>query len=169
LPKPTQQTLVRLSCLNDDAQGISLDVVWDLEVDAQLIGATSWQAAAQHASTLRDGSRPTSTPCTGNGVTSTTPWLFQAPYRARIKVMAYRLEPLRKALLLPRGNLFIADDVGLGKTIEAGLILRELLMRQKGRRLVMACLSSVVFQRRDEPENRFGLPGVVFDQAYLLS
>ena len=58
--------------------------------------------------------------------------------------------------------------MGLGKTIEAGLILRELLMRQKGRRLVMACLSSVVFQRRDEPENRFGLPGVVFDQAYLL-
>jgi SNF2 family DNA or RNA helicase len=41
---------------------------------------------------------------------------------------------LRKALLLPRVNLFIADDVGLGKTIEAGLILRELLIRQKVRR-----------------------------------
>ena len=82
--------------------------------------------------------------------------------------MAYQLEPPRKALLLPRRNLFIADDVGLGKTLEAGLILGELLRRQKGRRLVMACLSSVVCQRRDELENRFGLTGVVFDQDYLL-
>ena len=37
------------------------------------------------------------------------------------------MEPLRKALRLRRVNLFIADDVGLGKTIEAGLIARELL------------------------------------------
>lgn len=58
--------------------------------------------------------------------------------------MAYQLEPLRKALLLPRVNLFIADDVGLGKTIEAGLIIRELLMRQKVKRIVVGSPASVL-------------------------
>jgi SNF2 family DNA or RNA helicase len=56
------------------------------------------------------------------------------------------LEPLRKALRLPRVNLFIADDVGLGKTIEAGLIARELLMRKKVRDIVVACPPSMLLQ-----------------------
>ena len=43
----------------------------------------------------------------------------------------YQLLPLRKALRLPRVNLLIADDVGLGKTVEAGLVMRELLLRRR--------------------------------------
>jgi SNF2 family DNA or RNA helicase len=66
-------------------------------------------------------------------------------------------------------NLFIADDVGLGKTIEAGLILRELLMRQKVRRVVVAAPPSVVLQWRDELEQRFGLTFVIFDRDYVLA
>jgi SNF2 family DNA or RNA helicase len=45
--------------------------------------------------------------------------------------MRHQLVPLMKALELPRANLFIADDVGLGKTIEAGLVVQELLLRQR--------------------------------------
>ncbi len=74
-----------------------------------------------------------------NCVTSTDPRLFQAPFRAGIRLDAYQLEPLRKALRLPRVNLFIADDVGLGKTIEAGLIARELLLRKKVREIIVCC------------------------------
>jgi len=60
-------------------------------------------------------------------------------------------------LKLPRVNLFIADDVGLGKTIEAGLIARELLMRKKVREIVVACPPSMLLQWREELEARFGL------------
>jgi hypothetical protein len=98
-----------------------------------------------------------------NCVTATNPRLFQSPWRAGIEVMAYQLEPLRKALRLPRVNLFIADDVGLGKTIEAGLVLRELIMRQRVRRAVVVAPPSVVICSRGgtiyNAEKRLRWPG----------
>ncbi|MHC5862009.1 DISARM system SNF2-like helicase DrmD, partial [Nostoc sp.] len=95
--------------------------------------------------------------------------LFHAPYRAGIEVKAYQLEPLRKALLMPRVGLFIADDVGLGKTIEAGLILREMLMRQKVRRVVISCPPSVVRQWQEEMESRFGLTFMILDREFIAA
>jgi SNF2 family DNA or RNA helicase len=47
---------------------------------------------------------------------------------------------------MPRLNLFIADDVGPGKTIEAGLIARELLLRKKVREIIVSCPPSMLFQ-----------------------
>jgi len=100
-------------------------------------------------------------------VTATDPNLFQAPFRAGIKIDAYQMEPLRKALRLPRVNLFIADDTGLGKTIEAGLIARELLLRKKAKVIVVATPPSVQEQWKAELEERFGLVFEVLDRAYL--
>lgn len=165
---PKLDSRVRMSCLDDDAQGEELEVLWEREVDAELRSA-SWRAALHKGfddpklfsawlHTLR-----------WNCVTSTRPELFQAPWRAGIEVKAYQLEPLRKALRLPRVNLFIADDVGLGKTIEAGLIVRELLMRQKVRRIVICAPPSVVVQWREEMESRFGLGFVVLDREYMAT
>ena len=160
-------TLVRLSCLDDDAQGEPLQILWEREIDAKILNRSAWERAAArgfdeaslfsaYLHTLR-----------WNCVTSTEPKLFQAPYRAGIEVMAYQLEPLRKALLLPRVNLFIADDVGLGKTIEAGLILREMIMRQKLRQIVICCPPSVTIQWQEEMEQRFGLTFVIVDRAFV--
>jgi hypothetical protein len=167
-PEPGHQTLVRLSCLDDDAQGVQAEVLWESELDAEVLGASSWEAVAKRGfddpslfAAYLDAQR-------WSCVTSTDPKLFQAPYRAGIDIKVYQLEPLRKALALPRVNLFIADDVGLGKTIEAGLILREMLLRQKVRRFVVACPPSVVLQWRDELESRFGLTCVVLDRDYVL-
>ena len=77
------------------------------------------------------------------------------------------MKPLRKALLLPRVNLFIADDVGLGKTIEAGLIARELLLRKKVKDIVVACPPSMLLQWKDELETRFGLTMQILDKEYI--
>ena len=57
--------------------------------------------------------------------------LLQSPFRAGIRLDHYQLLPLRKALRLPRVNLLIAHDVGLGKTVEVGLVVRELLLRRR--------------------------------------
>jgi len=163
--EPEGPTWVRLACLDDDAPGAPLEVLWESELDAAVLSDASFDASQPadpprrflaYLETLR-----------WNAVTATDPKLFQAPFRAGIEVMAYQLEPLRKALLLPRVNLFIADDVGLGKTIEAGLVLRELIYRQKVRRVVIAAPPSIVLQWRDEMAERFGLNLVVFDREFV--
>jgi SNF2 family DNA or RNA helicase len=166
-PRPGEDTCVRLSCLDDDAQGQEAQVLWESEVDAQVVTASAWDAAAKKG--FDDPRRFAAWLHTQrwNCVTATDPRLLQSPWRAGIEVMAYQLEPLRKALLLPRVNLFIADDVGLGKTIEAGLIVRELLLRQRVRRVVVACPASVVWQWKNELESRFGLSFAVVDRDFL--
>lgn len=164
---PGQSPLVRLACADDDAQGQSLDVYWDYELDRRILEAEGWQDLAAKGfdpprrfaaflNTLR-----------WNCVTATDPNLFQAPFRAGIKIDAYQMEPLRKALRLPRVNLFIADDTGLGKTIEAGLIARELLLRKKAKTIVVATPPSVLEQWKAELEERFGLVFEILDRSYL--
>lgn len=168
--EPTAQgasPIVVLSCADDDNQGQSLEVFWDYEIDREIITDEGWErlgsegfdppkqfAAFLH--TLR-----------WNCVTATDPNLFQAPFRAGIKIDAYQMEPLRKALRLPRVNLFIADDTGLGKTIEAGLIARELLLRRKVKTIVVAAPPSVLEQWQAEMEERFGLLFEILDRAYM--
>lgn len=166
---PVGDTRVRLACLEDDAQGDTLEVFWEREIDAQILEASSWETVANRGF---DHPRYFSAylhALRWNCVTSTDPKLFQAPYRAGIEVKAYQLEPLRKALRMPRVNLFIADDVGLGKTIEAGLILREMLMRQKIKRVVISCPPSVVRQWKDEMESRFGLTFIIYDRDFVAA
>ncbi len=171
LPTPsegsTESTLVDLSCLDDDAQGEPLSVLWEKEIDARVLSPNDWSAVAAKgfdepalfAAYLRTLS--------WNCVTATDPNIFQAPFRAGIRIDAYQLDPLRKALKLPRVNLFIADDVGLGKTIEAGLIARELLLRRRIERIVVACPPAMLEQWQDEMEARFGLTFAILDRTYV--
>jgi hypothetical protein len=59
--------------------------------------------------------------------------LFPSAFRSGANVEAYQLEPPRRALQSACTNLLLADDVGLSKTIEAGLVVQELLLRHRAR------------------------------------
>ena len=164
---PGQSPLVRLACADDDNQGQSLDVFWDYELDCQIVEEERWRdLAARGFDAPRQFAAFLHT-LRWNCVTATDPNLFQAPFRAGIKIDAYQMEPLRKALRLPRVSLFIADDTGLGKTIEAGLIARELLLRKKVKTIVVSAPPSVLEQWKAEFEERFGLVFAILDRAYL--
>jgi superfamily II DNA or RNA helicase len=159
--------LVRLACADDDAQGQELDVYWEYELDRRILEQEAWDdLASKGFDPPRQFSAFLHT-LRWNCVTATDPNLFQAPFRAGIKIDAYQMEPLRKALRLPRVNLFIADDTGLGKTIEAGLIVRELLLRKKAKTIVVSAPPSVLEQWQAELEERFGLPFEILDRLYL--
>ncbi len=87
---------------------------------------------------------------------------------AGIRLNSYQLVPLAKALDLPRVNLLIADDVGLGKTVEAGLIVRELLLRRRLEMIVVAAPASMLLQWQDELAQKFGLDFTIVDREHLL-
>ncbi|GAA0589324.1 DISARM system SNF2-like helicase DrmD [Caenispirillum bisanense] len=93
------------------------------------------------------------------------PFPGSVPRRHRLD--AYQLLPLQKALKLPRVNLLIADDVGLGKTVEAGLVLRELLLRRRIDFTVVAAPPSMTLQWLDELEAKFGLAFTIIDRERL--
>ncbi|HWR35066.1 MAG TPA: SNF2-related protein [Clostridia bacterium] len=166
-PSHCDSALVQLSCVDDDAQGQSLDVLWDRELDAQILTDEAWDSIAKRGFDPASRFAAYLNTLRWNCVTSTDPNLLQSPFRAGIRLDAYQLEPLRKALRLPRVNLFIADDVGLGKTIEAGLIARELLMRKKVREIVVAAPPSMLLQWKEELEARFGLRFEILDKDYV--
>ncbi len=166
-PAPGEATLVDLSCLDDDAQGERLSVLWEHEVDARVLEDDGWSAVAEKGFDDPELFAAYLRTLSWNCVTATDPNLFQSPFRAGIRIDAYQLDPLRKALRLPRVNLFVADDVGLGKTIEAGLIARELILRRRIDRIVVACPPAMLEQWQDEMEARFGLAFAILDRTYV--
>ena len=158
---------MRLTCLDDDAPGRELSVIWERELGARVI-----EPAASGLGAVGRLDEPRSFAAylhalKWSSVTATDAHLFQAPFRAGIHLLDHQLVPLKKALELPRVNLFIADDVGLGKTIEAGLVMQELMLRQRVDRVLVVCPASVTLQWRDELERRFGLRFEIFNRDFV--
>lgn len=162
-------TSVRVACVDDDAQGETADVILGAELDAEVLGDEGWDAVARtgtddptvFAAYLRTLGWSTATAADRD--------LFQAPFRPGIRLDAYQLLPLRKALRLPRVNLLIADDVGAGKTVEAGLVLREMMLRRRVDLALVAAPAGMVRQWQDELEAKFGLSFVIVDREHLAA
>jgi len=166
-PGPKQMNRLRLVCLDDDNQGRTLEVLWELELGARRLDPTA-QGLGELASL--DPPRHFGAyfhAIKWSCVTATDSKLFQAPFRAGIKIFQHQLAPLRKALKLPRVNVFIADDVGLGKTIEAGLVMQELILRQRLDLILIVAPAGITLQWRDEMERRFGLFFEIYDRSFV--
>ncbi len=88
-----------------------------------------------------------------------------SPLFGAVQVEDFQLVPLLKALRMPRVSLLLADDVGLGKTIEAGLVLTELLLRRRVRRVLILCPASLRTQWQQEMKDKFSLTFDVVDRA----
>ena len=161
------QTLHLVSC-EDDSQGEAIQLAFATELQTQVLDPNDWSPLLTKSfeGPQRLGAYLRSTEW--RTATAADRKLFQAPFRAGIRLDSYQLLPLAKALELPRVNLLIADDVGLGKTVEAGLIVRELLLRRRIEMIVVAAPASMLLQWQDELAQKFGLDFTIVDREHLL-
>ncbi|WP_437578089.1 DISARM system SNF2-like helicase DrmD [Sorangium sp. So ce887] len=88
-----------------------------------------------------------------------------SPFFGAVQVDDFQLVPLLKALQMPRVSLLLADDVGLGKTVEAGLVLTELLLRRRIRRVLVLTPASLRKQWQQEMRDKFSLGFDLIDRA----
>lgn len=159
------QHLVTLSSVEDDALGQELQVIWELEPGvrvyekAELPEPTGFDAPDRLDAFL-DAVRW--------GAASTADiHNIQSPFRSGIDIEDYQLDPVVRAIRMPRVNLLVADDVGLGKTIEAGLVAQELILRQRVRRILIICPSSLQIQWQEQMRDKFGLDFRIVDSSLM--
>lgn len=160
--------VVDLQSLDEGSLGAQLSVVWELEV-----GHTVTPAQGLPDVIHADGFDQPETlagfidAMRWGAVTSADPNRYQAPFWSGVNVEAYQLEPLRRALGAPRANLLLADDVGLGKTIEAGLVIQELFLRHRARTAVIVCPPSLALKWQDEMREKFGLEFTIVNSELM--
>ena len=160
-----KQHLVTLSSVEDDTLGEEIQIVWEIEGGAKVFEKAELPAPNGFDSpvlldafldAVRWGAASTTDSAT-----------LQAPFRSGIEVEDYQLDPLVRAVQMPRVNLLIADAVGLGKTIEAGLVCQELIFRHLVRRVLIVCPSSLQIQWQEEMRDRFGMDFRIVDSELM--
>ena len=122
-----KEHLVSLSSVEDEGLGEELEVIWEMEPGAHCPPKSGLPQ-------LEEFDPPQTFDAfldavTWGSVSQADDKALQAPFRSGIDVDDYQLDPVVRALQMPRVNLLIADDVGLGKTIEAGLVAQELILQ----------------------------------------
>ncbi len=159
------QHAVSLSSIDEDGLGEELEVIWEIEPGAHIIEraglpAISGQDDPDTLEAFLDAVR-------WGAATNADRGFLQAPFRSGVSIEDFQLDPLVRAIDMARVNLLIADDVGLGKTIEAGLVIQELLLRHRARTALIICPASLQEKWRVEMLEKFGLEFRVVDTAYI--
>jgi superfamily II DNA or RNA helicase len=166
-PGYDSSTLLTLQSVEDGRYGESLQVIWEVEPGRRLLPAGSLPEVTSGAFDPPERLAAFLDAVRWSAVTSADVKTLQAPLRSGVTVEEYQLEPVARAIEAPRVNLLLADDVGLGKTIEAGLVTLELLLRHRARRVMIVCPPGLMVKWRDEMAEKFGLTFTIVDSAQL--
>jgi len=161
--------LVEVEYLDDCVFPVVDQLLWEAEATARVLGATSLPAV--------DANRPDS-PATLRAFVNAHRWtrlnrlratntIEEEPllgvWNSAVQVHPYQIEPVLRSLQMPRVSLLLADGVGLGKTIQAGLVLEELLLRRRIRRILVVCPAMLSRQWQSELRRKFSLDFQVID------
>jgi superfamily II DNA or RNA helicase len=156
----------------DDSLPREERLAWELEP----------HAVCQHPNRLPDGDQAPMVPLDFDAVVRAARWTaimayidpdqdgpldrlpVCSPLMGAVRVEDFQLVPLYKALAMPRVALLLADDVGLGKTIEAGLIISELVNRRRIGRILVLTPAALRDQWQDEMQEKFSLQFEVVDR-----
>lgn len=159
--------LVRMSSLEDDGFGDELTAIWEIEPGTQVIPHQELPMPnldrldpPERLDAFLDAVR-------WGAVATADSKALQAPFRSGITIEDYQLDPVVRALGMPRANLLIADDVGLGKTIEAGLVVQELILRHRARTVLVVAPAGLQVMWQEEMRDKFGLDFRIVNTDYV--
>lgn len=158
---------------NDGASPLEQSLLWEREPNASLLKAGAFPDPAGSEPMIHNDFDALIRACRwtarmpfvdpdGSGPMDRLP--VSSPFHGAVQIEDYQLIPLLKAIRMPRVSLLIADDVGLGKTIEAGLILSELLLRRRARRVLILTPASLRDQWQEELWEKFSLNFDIVDR-----
>lgn len=160
-----RQDLVTLESIEEDAGGEQISVIWQIEPGARILEkaglpeVNGYDKNEQLESFLNAVRWGIATNVDRNNLLS--------PFRSGITIEDYQLDPLVRAINMARVNLLIADDTGLGKTIETGLVIQELLIRHRARTVLIVAPASDLTNWQREMHEKFGLKFQIIDSEFI--
>lgn len=146
---------VHCRCLSGIARGKDARFVWDLESDPQVIDPKAVELVPDASSGFIDTKLHLEAAFRNAPTTSRKPLVFG---KAAIDDLPFQRLPAERALAQDRVRLLIADDVGLGKTLQAGLVASELALRGRARRILVVATRAMLGQFQKEFWTRFAIP-----------
>jgi superfamily II DNA or RNA helicase len=153
--------LITLAFVEDDALDETMQVLWETEVGTKIVEHAELPSidgfdVPKRLDAFLDAVR-------WGAASQADRAALQSPFRSGIELKDYQLNPLVRAVQMPRVSLLIADDVGLGKTIEAGLVIQELIARNRVRTVLIVCPAGLQLHWRDQMRDKFGLEFRIVD------